>query len=90
MQHYKFLNYIVLWNVFFAIICIPTAAKLIFHDRRYSHDRRHPVFSACKTKSVRLKALLLNKSPLYRDWYIRRNISSALVDRDQRGGANQV
>ena len=29
MQNYKFLNYIVLWNVFFAIICIPTAGKLI-------------------------------------------------------------
>ena len=29
MQNYKFLNYIVLCNVFFAIICIPTAAKLI-------------------------------------------------------------
>jgi queuosine precursor transporter len=29
MQSYKFLNYIVLWNVFFAIICIPTAGKLI-------------------------------------------------------------
>ena len=29
MQTYKFLNYIVLWNVFFAIICIPTAGKLI-------------------------------------------------------------
>jgi uncharacterized integral membrane protein (TIGR00697 family) len=29
MQTYKFLNHIVLWNVFFAIICIPTAGKLI-------------------------------------------------------------
>ena len=29
MQNYKFLNYIFLWNVFFAIICIPTAGKLI-------------------------------------------------------------
>ncbi|MGB2664619.1 MAG: queuosine precursor transporter [Candidatus Acidiferrum sp.] len=29
MQNYKFLNYIVLWNVFFAIICIPTAGNLI-------------------------------------------------------------
>lgn len=29
MQNYKFLNHIVLWNVFFAIICIPTAGKLI-------------------------------------------------------------
>src|ERR1700739_1240812 len=29
MQSYKFLNHIVLWNVFFAIICIPTAGKLI-------------------------------------------------------------
>jgi queuosine precursor transporter len=29
MQKYKFLNHIVLWNVFFAIICIPTAGKLI-------------------------------------------------------------
>ena len=29
MQNYKFLNQIVLWNVFFAIICIPTAGKLI-------------------------------------------------------------
>jgi queuosine precursor transporter len=29
MQSYKFLNQIVLWNVFFAIICIPTAGKLI-------------------------------------------------------------
>ena len=29
MQNYKFLNYMVLWNVFFAIICIPTAGKLI-------------------------------------------------------------
>jgi len=29
MQNYKFLNYIVLCNVFFAIICIPTAGKLI-------------------------------------------------------------
>jgi queuosine precursor transporter len=29
MQNYKFLNHIVLWNVFFAIICIPTAGKLV-------------------------------------------------------------
>jgi hypothetical protein len=29
MQNYKFLNQIVLWNVFFAMICIPTAGKLI-------------------------------------------------------------
>jgi len=29
MQNYKFLIHIVLWNVFFAIICIPTAGKLI-------------------------------------------------------------
>lgn len=29
MQNYKFLSHIVLWNVFFAIICIPTAGKLI-------------------------------------------------------------
>ena len=29
MQNYKFLNHIALWNVFFAIICIPTAGKLI-------------------------------------------------------------
>lgn len=29
MRSYKFLNHIVLWNVFFAIICIPTAGKLI-------------------------------------------------------------
>jgi queuosine precursor transporter len=29
MPNYKFLNHIVLWNVFFAIICIPTAGKLI-------------------------------------------------------------
>lgn len=29
MQSYKFLNHIVLWNVFFAIVCIPTAGKLI-------------------------------------------------------------
>jgi hypothetical protein len=29
MQNYKFLNHIVLCNVFFAIICIPTAGKLI-------------------------------------------------------------
>jgi uncharacterized integral membrane protein (TIGR00697 family) len=29
MQNYKFLNHLVLWNVFFAIICIPTAGKLI-------------------------------------------------------------
>jgi hypothetical protein len=29
MQNYKFLNHIVLWNVFFAIICIPTTGKLI-------------------------------------------------------------
>jgi queuosine precursor transporter len=29
MQNYKFLDHIVLWNVFFAIICIPTAGKLI-------------------------------------------------------------
>src|SRR6266481_6277683 len=29
MQKYKFLNHIVLCNVFFAIICIPTAGKLI-------------------------------------------------------------
>jgi queuosine precursor transporter len=29
MQNYKFLNHIVLWNVFSAIICIPTAGKLI-------------------------------------------------------------
>ena len=29
MQNYKYLNHIVLWNVFFAVICIPTAGKLI-------------------------------------------------------------
>jgi uncharacterized PurR-regulated membrane protein YhhQ (DUF165 family) len=29
MKNYKFLNHIVLCNVFFAIICIPTAGKLI-------------------------------------------------------------
>ncbi len=29
MQNYKFLNHIALFNVFFAIICIPTAGKLI-------------------------------------------------------------
>ena len=29
MQNYKFLNLILLCNVFFAIICIPTAGKLI-------------------------------------------------------------
>jgi uncharacterized integral membrane protein (TIGR00697 family) len=29
MQNYKLLNHIVLWNVFFAIICIPTAGKMI-------------------------------------------------------------
>lgn len=29
MRNYKFLNHIVLWNVFVAIICIPTAGKLI-------------------------------------------------------------
>lgn len=29
MQKYKFLNHIVLCNVFFAVICIPTAGKLI-------------------------------------------------------------
>jgi hypothetical protein len=29
MQNHKFLNQIVLWNVFFAIICIPRAGKLI-------------------------------------------------------------
>lgn len=29
MPNYKLLNLIVLWNVFFAIICIPTAGKLI-------------------------------------------------------------
>jgi uncharacterized integral membrane protein (TIGR00697 family) len=29
MRNYKFLNHVVLWNVFFAIICIPTAGKLI-------------------------------------------------------------
>jgi uncharacterized integral membrane protein (TIGR00697 family) len=29
MQNYKFLNHLVLWNVFFAVICIPTAGKLI-------------------------------------------------------------
>jgi queuosine precursor transporter len=29
MQNYKFLNHIILWSVFFAIICIPTAGKLI-------------------------------------------------------------
>jgi queuosine precursor transporter len=29
MQNHKFLNHIVLWNVFFAIICIPIAGKLI-------------------------------------------------------------
>jgi uncharacterized integral membrane protein (TIGR00697 family) len=29
LQNYKFLNHIVLCNVFFAIICIPTAGKLI-------------------------------------------------------------
>lgn len=29
MQNYKILNHIVLWNISFAIICIPTAGKLI-------------------------------------------------------------
>ena len=29
MHNYRFLNHIVIWNVFFAIICIPTAGKLI-------------------------------------------------------------
>jgi len=29
MQNYKLLNHIALWNVFFAVICIPTAGKLI-------------------------------------------------------------
>ena len=29
MQNYRFLNHLVVWNVFFAIICIPTAGKLI-------------------------------------------------------------
>jgi uncharacterized integral membrane protein (TIGR00697 family) len=29
MQNYKYLNHIVIWNVFFAVICIPTAGKLI-------------------------------------------------------------
>jgi uncharacterized integral membrane protein (TIGR00697 family) len=29
MPNYKFLNHLVLWNVFFAIICVPTAGKLI-------------------------------------------------------------
>jgi uncharacterized integral membrane protein (TIGR00697 family) len=29
MQNYKLLNHIALWNVFFAIICIPTAGKMI-------------------------------------------------------------
>jgi uncharacterized integral membrane protein (TIGR00697 family) len=29
MQSYRFLNHIILWNVFFAVICIPTAGKLI-------------------------------------------------------------
>src|SRR5580704_319709 len=29
MRNYKLLNHIALWNVFFAIICIPTAGKLI-------------------------------------------------------------
>jgi len=29
VQNYKFLNHIALFNVFFAIICIPTAGKLI-------------------------------------------------------------
>lgn len=29
MRNYRFLNHIVIWNVFFAIICIPTAGKLI-------------------------------------------------------------
>jgi hypothetical protein len=29
MRNYKFLNRIVLWNAFYAIICIPTAGKLI-------------------------------------------------------------
>ena len=29
MKNYKFLNYIVLCNIFFAIICIPTAGKLV-------------------------------------------------------------
>jgi len=29
MKNYKFLNYIVLCNVFFAIVCIPTAGKLV-------------------------------------------------------------
>ena len=29
MKSYKYLNHLVLWNVFFAIICIPTAGKLV-------------------------------------------------------------
>src|ERR1700751_5411536 len=29
MHNHRFLNHIVLWSVFFAIICIPTAGKLI-------------------------------------------------------------
>src|SRR5260221_3761044 len=29
MKNYKFLNYIVLCNIFFAIVCIPTAGKLV-------------------------------------------------------------
>jgi len=29
MPNYRFLNHIVLWNVLFAIVCIPTAGKLI-------------------------------------------------------------
>lgn len=29
MKNYKYLNQIILWNVFFGIICIPTAGKLI-------------------------------------------------------------
>jgi len=34
MQNYRLLNHIVLWNVFFAIICIPTAGKLIARSVR--------------------------------------------------------
>ena len=30
MQNYEFLDHILLRNVFFAIICIPTAGKLIY------------------------------------------------------------
>jgi hypothetical protein len=53
MQSYKFLIHIALWNASFAIICIPTAGKLI--DSRFSNARMRPPqsgFVVCRACSA--------------------------------------